>query len=137
MGALTSKPQAFHSRPWELQSVNSYDFNDALMLAIRLDLRSNTIMRVIPRLDLTRISRWIPDKTRFFFDGLRQQRLALPFFNIKQKSSENITAYKTSWVFAFKEFARFFVNGKTQIDSLLVLLCPFPFSNASTIPFVY
>jgi len=51
IGALTSKPYAFHARSWELKSVNSIDILDTFMSSIRFDYRDKEILRVIPRND--------------------------------------------------------------------------------------
>lgn len=51
VGALTSKPYAFTSRPWELRTVGSIDCSDNSYSKIRLDIRGQEIMRILP-LDL-------------------------------------------------------------------------------------
>lgn len=48
-GALTSKPYAFLARPWEFKSVDSIDFFDSLGSNIRIDLRGDKILRILPR----------------------------------------------------------------------------------------
>jgi NADH dehydrogenase (ubiquinone) Fe-S protein 1 len=52
VGALTSKPFSFTSRSWELKSVNSIDIYDSFCSNIRIDIRGNNVMRVLPRQDL-------------------------------------------------------------------------------------
>eukprot|EP01118_Nematostelium_gracile_P012323 TRINITY_DN448_c0_g2_i3.p1 TRINITY_DN448_c0_g2~~TRINITY_DN448_c0_g2_i3.p1 ORF type:complete len:462 (+),score=-14.15 TRINITY_DN448_c0_g2_i3:3634-5019(+) len=107
MGALTNKPFAFHSRPWELLCVNSFDFNDALLLSIRLDLRSGLLMRILPRLLPDQPSNWINDRTRFFFDGLTRQRLALPLYSFSKRY------LNVSWSKALRLFSNAFSFGHT------------------------
>ena len=51
VGALTSKPYSFTTRPWELNSVNSIDLTDAIGSNIRLDSRGNDLLRILPRLN--------------------------------------------------------------------------------------
>ena len=75
VGALTSKPYAFTSRPWELRSVLSSDVSDDYFSKIRIDVRGNEIMRIIPGSLDSEQSDWISDKSRFMFDGLNYQRL--------------------------------------------------------------
>lgn len=75
-GALTSKPYAFNARSWELKSVNSVDVFDTFGTQIRYDYRDREILRVIPRNDF-----WITDRTRFFYDGLKYNRLQYPLVN--------------------------------------------------------
>ena len=80
VGALTSKPYAFTSRPWELRTVTSTDCSDDVFSKIRLDIRGQEIMRVLPFGLDSKSSDWISDKSRFMFDGLKYQRLLYPFF---------------------------------------------------------
>ena len=82
VGALTSKPYAFHARPWELKNTESIDVMDALGSNIRVDSRGVQVMRIQPRTNDDVNEEWISDKTRYAYDGLRFQRLTLPL--IKQ-----------------------------------------------------
>ena len=78
VGALTSKPYAFTSRPWELRNTESIDTLDSVGSNIRIDTRGTEIMRIIPRLNESINEEWISDKTRFAYDGLKRQRLTKP-----------------------------------------------------------
>ena len=62
VGALTSKPYAFVSRPWELKKTESIDVFDALGSAIRVDSRQTEVLRVLPRLNEDINEEWITDK---------------------------------------------------------------------------
>ena len=77
IGALTSKPYAFTSRPWELR-VTDIDTLDSVGSNIRVDARGTEIMRIVPRLNEDINEEWISDKTRFAYDGLKRQRLTQP-----------------------------------------------------------
>ena len=79
VGALTSKPYAFHARPWELRKTESIDAMDAVGSNIRIDTRGNEVMRVLPRLNEDVNEEWISDRTRYACDGLRRQRLDTPY----------------------------------------------------------
>ncbi|MCX5479494.1 NADH-quinone oxidoreductase subunit NuoG [Kaistia geumhonensis] len=79
VGALTSKPYAFHARPWELVKTESIDVMDAVGSNIRVDVRGREVMRILPRLNEAVNEEWISDKTRFVWDGLRTQRLDRPY----------------------------------------------------------
>jgi NADH-quinone oxidoreductase subunit G len=79
VGALTSAPYAFHARPWELRKVESIDVFDAVGSAIRVDVRGNAVMRVLPRLNEDVNEEWLADKSRHAIDGLRYQRLDQPY----------------------------------------------------------
>jgi NADH dehydrogenase/NADH:ubiquinone oxidoreductase subunit G len=78
-GALTSKPYAFTSRPWELRSVNSIDVLDGIGSNIRIDFKEAEIVRILPSRQAEINETWISDKIRFFYDGLKRQRLHLPY----------------------------------------------------------
>lgn len=78
VGALTSKPYAFHARPWELKNTESIDVLDAVGSNIRVDSRGVQVMRIQPRTNDDVNEEWISDKTRYAYDGLRFQRLTTP-----------------------------------------------------------
>ena len=100
VGALTSKPYAFNARPWELNKTESIDVMDGLGSAIRVDSRGNEVMRVLPRINESINEEWISDKTRFIWDGLKNQRLDRPYVRRNKK----LTA--TSWDDAFQAVAK-------------------------------
>ncbi|MCI4661867.1 MAG: NADH-quinone oxidoreductase subunit NuoG [Neomegalonema sp.] len=79
VGALTSRPYAFTARPWELKKTESIDVMDALGANIRIDVRGREVMRIMPRNNDDVNEEWISDKTRFIWDGLRNQRLDRPY----------------------------------------------------------
>jgi NADH dehydrogenase (ubiquinone) Fe-S protein 1 len=78
VGALTSKPYAFHARPWELKNTESIDVLDAVGSNIRVDSRGIQVMRIQPRTNDDVNEEWISDKTRYAYDGLKSQRLTVP-----------------------------------------------------------
>merc|ERR1712072_1200678 len=90
VGALTSKPYAFKARPWELKTEISVDTSDGLGSDIKIDFKSNEIVRVTPHfvnhLEFNANSKygysiskdnypftdeWISDKARFSYDGFQ------------------------------------------------------------------
>ncbi len=79
VGALTSKPYAFHARPWELRKTESIDVMDAVGTAIRVDSRGSEVMRIMPRTHEAVNEEWLADKSRFIWDGLKSQRLDKPY----------------------------------------------------------
>ncbi len=85
VGALTSKPYAFHARPWELNKTESIDVMDAVGSAIRVDSRGREVMRILPRVNEAINEEWISDKTRFVWDGLKTQRLDRPYVRRNRK----------------------------------------------------
>jgi NADH-quinone oxidoreductase subunit G len=79
VGALTSKPQAYRVRPWELTKTESIDVMDGLGSNIRVDTKGREVMRILPRNNDAVNEEWISDKTRYAWDGLRRQRLDVPY----------------------------------------------------------
>mmetsp|Transcript_25124 Transcript_25124/g.44793 ORF Transcript_25124/g.44793 Transcript_25124/m.44793 type:complete len:629 (-) Transcript_25124:652-2538(-) len=79
VGALTSKPFAFTARNWELKGTETIDVHDALGSAVRVDARGSEVMRVVARLNEDVNEEWISDKARFAYDGLKRQRLNMPY----------------------------------------------------------
>jgi NADH dehydrogenase (ubiquinone) Fe-S protein 1 len=88
VGALTSKPYAFTARPWETRKIDSIDVLDAVGSNIVVSMRTNEVMRILPRLNEDINEEWISDKTRFAYDGLKRQRLTTPFIRNKSGSLE-------------------------------------------------
>ncbi len=91
VGALTSKPYAFTARPWELTKTETIDVMDALGSNIRVDTKGREVMRILPRNHDGVNEEWISDKTRFVWDGLRRQRLDVPYVR------ENGKLRKAGW----------------------------------------
>ncbi|QUS35516.1 NADH-quinone oxidoreductase subunit NuoG [Falsirhodobacter algicola] len=79
VGALTSKPYAYTARPWELTKTESVDVMDGLGSNIRVDTKGREVMRILPRNHDGVNEEWISDKSRFIWDGLRRQRLDMPY----------------------------------------------------------
>ena len=99
VGALTSKPYAFTARPWELTKTESIDVMDAIGSNIRIDTKGREVMRIIPRNHDGVNEEWISDKTRFIWDGLRRQRLDVPYIR------ENGKLRKATWAEALSAAA--------------------------------
>jgi NADH-quinone oxidoreductase subunit G len=79
VGALTSKPYAFVTRPWELTKTESIDVMDALGSSIRVDSRANQVLRIMPVRNDAINEEWLSDRSRFIVDGLSRQRLDTPY----------------------------------------------------------
>ena len=79
VGALTSRPYAFVSRPWELSKTDSIDVLDAVGANIRVDARGPEVLRIIPRINEAVNEEWMADRGRFSFDGLKRRRLDRPW----------------------------------------------------------
>jgi NADH-quinone oxidoreductase chain G len=120
VGALTSKPYAFNTRPWELVSLNTIDLCDSTGSNIRVDLKESEIIRVLPRESEIINEEWISDKTRFFYDGLKVARL--------KRGSLVKTSFKKynflSWASALELASFFFMNvSKIRNKSCFVIDC--------------
>lgn len=84
VGALTSKPYAFNSRPWELFKFACINVIDPLASYFSLNYKNNKIYRILPyRENDFLITEWIPDNIRFFYDGIHIQRIKKPFYFFK------------------------------------------------------
>jgi len=94
VGALTSKPYAFKSRPWELNKTETYDVLDGIGSSIRVDTIGKQVLRVLPRISEDINEEWINDKTRFAIDGLSRQRLDKVY--IKENNKLNVSDWDTA-----------------------------------------
>jgi NADH-quinone oxidoreductase subunit G len=100
VGALTSKPTAFHARPWEYAKTESIDVMDALGSSIRIDARGREVVRILPRVNDAINEEWISDKTRHIVDGLKTQRLDRPYVRVDGRLSP------ATWTDAFTVVAQ-------------------------------
>jgi NADH dehydrogenase (ubiquinone) Fe-S protein 1 len=103
-GALTSKPYAFLARPWEFKSVDSIDVFDALGSNIRVDVRGDKLLRILPRSNDTINEDWISDRIRFVCDAIRLQRLDAPLLRLKG-DYRLLTWYQALIFFSFAYFS--------------------------------
>ena len=102
VGALTSKPYTYKSRPWELIKTESVDVHDAVGSSIRVDARGNEVLRILPRLNEDVNEEWINDRTRHASDGLKRQRLDRPYI----RDAQTRRLREASWVEAFALIGR-------------------------------
>ncbi|MFA7439502.1 MAG: NADH-quinone oxidoreductase subunit NuoG [Sphingomonadaceae bacterium] len=85
VGALTSKPIAFHARAWELKRTDGIDVTDAIGANITIGSRSGAVIRITPRLNDDVNEEWITDRARFCADGLLERRLDRPWVRVNGK----------------------------------------------------
>ena len=97
VGALTSKPYVFEARPWELKKTETIDVMDAVGSNIRVDTYGWEVKRILPRINEDINEEWISDKTRYSCDGLKYQRLDVPY------AKESNKLNKTTWEKAYKK----------------------------------
>ena len=91
VGALTSRPYAFASRPWELKKTPTIDVLDAVGCNIRADSRGARVLRVLPRIHEDINEEWLADKSRHACDGLARRRLDRPFVRNAEGKLEEAT----------------------------------------------
>ncbi len=99
VGALTSRPYAFVSRPWELRKTDSIDILDATGTNIRIDTRAGEVLRILPRTNDEVNEEWMADRGRFSFDGLKRKRLDRPWLR------QDGTLRPATWAEAFGAIA--------------------------------
>ena len=92
VGALTSKPYAFKARSWELKKREGVDVLDSIGSNININIFNNEIVRILPKTNFNINKEWISNKTRYFFDSLKYQRLKYPLY----KDDKNVF-HKISW----------------------------------------
>lgn len=90
IGALTSKPYAFVARPWELRNTETIDILDSWGSWIRVDSRGADVLRILPRYNNEVNDEWISDKTRFGYEGLKRQRLVIPYYKTMSSQGANL-----------------------------------------------
>jgi len=98
VGALTSKPYRYTSRPWELTSFDSTAPHDCLGSNIQVQIRDGEVMRVLPRENNDVNLTWLSDRDRFSYQGLNSSdRLKTPM--IKQDGEWCETDWETALQF--------------------------------------
>lgn len=91
VGALTSKPFAFKARSWELKKREGVDILDAIGSNIKVDIFNNEIVRILPKTNFNINKEWISNKTRFFFDSLKYQRIKYPLLKDNNNKFQKIS----------------------------------------------
>ncbi|MBU0594852.1 MAG: NADH-quinone oxidoreductase subunit NuoG [Gammaproteobacteria bacterium] len=79
VGALTSKPFRYTARAWELTRRASISPHDSLGANLAVHVKSNRVMRVVPRDNESINECWLSDKDRYSYEALNsEQRLTQP-----------------------------------------------------------
>lgn len=97
VGALTSKPYTFKARSWELKKIEGIDVLDSIGSNIQINIFNNDIVRILPKTNFDINKEWITNKTRYFFDSLKYQRIKYPLLKDK-----NDNFFKISWLKALE-----------------------------------
>ncbi|WP_415033956.1 NADH-quinone oxidoreductase subunit NuoG [Azonexus sp.] len=79
VGALTSKPFRYTARAWELQRRKSISPHDSVGANLVVQVKHDSVMRVLPRENEAVNECWISDKERFAYQALNSEaRLTKP-----------------------------------------------------------
>lgn len=100
VGALTSKPYAFKSRPWELRLAENIDLTDGVGSNLYINFKEVDILRITPKNNMFINENFISDKARFFFDFLKNNRVLSLF---EKKDSNFISSSWISFLKTIKE----------------------------------
>jgi NADH-quinone oxidoreductase subunit G len=83
VGALTSKPFRYSARSWELSRRKSVSPHDSLGSNLTVQVKSDRVMRVLPRENEEINECWISDKDRFSYEALNSSdRLQKPMIRV-------------------------------------------------------
>lgn len=100
VGALTSKPFRFSARAWELAAVPGISPHDCLGSNLFFHtLRTQKVMRALPRENETLNEVWLSDRDRFSYEGFSHaDRLAQPL--IKRHGEWEVVEWEAALLFA-------------------------------------
>jgi len=100
VGALTSKPFRYAARTWELSRRKSISPHDALGANLIVQVKNNTVMRVLPLENEAVNECWLSDKDRFSYEALNSSdRLKMPM--VRQDNAW----LEAEWPFALEAVA--------------------------------
>jgi NADH-quinone oxidoreductase chain G len=94
VGALTSKPYAFKSRPWELRSIETLDFTDSIGSNVYLNYNNNKILRIIPKFNEEINKSIISDKARFYYDAFESPTILKKLLYFKENVIQNAPKFE-------------------------------------------
>ena len=97
VGALTNKNFALNYRSWDSHYVDSIDLMDTFLSSVRIYNDNLKIKRILSNYNNNFDAYWISDKSRYFFDSLKIQRLTFPL--IKKKKKLLIDSFKSDTSF--------------------------------------
>ena len=128
VGALTSKPYAFQSRPWELKSIESIDLTDGLGSNIYVNFKGSEIFRVLPKNNINLNANIISDKIRFSYDSLKKNRINNFSFKFFDKNTSTFIQKKIDYKTILehikskiKENILIIINEELSLETLLLL----------------
>lgn len=121
VGALTSKPFTFKARSWELKKKEAVDIMDGIGSNIKVDIFNNEVVRILPKTNFNINKEWISNKTRFFFDSLKYQRIKYPLLKDKNNKFKKISWFEALNIINQKLITIDSTNIKSIIGDLIDL----------------
>lgn len=127
MGALTSKPYAFHGRYWEVIDHDIFDTSNSLIVPIKAGLRGNDFLRVLPSVFSSKSSsgEWISDKTRFSYFGFKYQRFTRPLLRSSLSGKFAPVSWRVAVSTVLTQFERssvsFFLGPRVDLETCFSL----------------
>lgn len=106
VGALTSKPYTFKSRPWGIKVHEGIDLSDSVGSNLYVHLKECEVIRILPKSNYEINGSIISDRARFSYDANKNQRL--------QKLRRSNSAISTPKNFCEIGWDNFFV----QVDGI-------------------
>jgi NADH-quinone oxidoreductase subunit G len=104
VGALTSEPFRYKARTWELARRRSISPHDSLGSNLVVQVKQNTVMRVLPLENEAINECWLSDKDRFSYDGLNSpDRLQRPM--VKQDGAWHELDWEQAFDFLIPKLA--------------------------------
>jgi NADH-quinone oxidoreductase subunit G len=118
VGALTSKPFRFTARAWELDQRPTISPHDCVGSNLYAHMRYGTVMRMVPRENVTINETWISDRDRYSYEALyHADRVKNPL--IKKNNRWQETDWQTALEFAANGLlAVIEKNGAAQLAAL-------------------
>lgn len=119
VGALTSKPFRYTSRPWELRTGRGIAPHDCLGSNLQIQVRMNKVMRVLPLENEQINETWLSDRDRFSYEGLNSSdRLLKPL--IKKDGQWEESDWETALEFTVTNLKQFLArHGAQQLGALV------------------
>ena len=121
VGALTSKPFTFKARSWELKKKEAVDIMDGIGSNIKVDIFNNEVVRILPKTNFNINKEWISNKTRFFFDSLKYQRIKYPLLKDEDNKFKKISWFEALNIINQKLITTDSTNIKSIIGDLIDL----------------
>ena len=114
VGALTAKPSRYKARPWELRQYPSIASHDSFGSNLYYHVRSNRVIRAVPKNNETINECWLADRDRFSYTALyHPDRLQMPMLK------ENGVWRETDWDEAIKVAVQLLSNSAKETQTLI------------------